>query len=169
MEPRAFLTLVGRQEAQARTGEGPKVGVSNIRQNSHTDWRPGEAATLPKPSLCHVTAQPNGAVTLEAIPPPSTVSPMGGGGLGPLLPSVGTSLSLSCPSAPPPSCMLWSGQPHSISKAQRMDLELSSPVTSEGRGSGAGHGGREQKSHPRMHRHMPAHPDTPSARVHPVL
>jgi hypothetical protein len=34
-----------------------------------------------------------------------------------------------------------------------MALELSSPVRSEGHGSSADHGGREQKNLTRMHRH----------------
>lgn len=53
-------------------------------------------------------------------------------------------------------------QPHIRSKARRGELELSSPVMSEGRGSSAGHGGSKQKGLPRTHAqtHAPAHPDT---------
>ena len=60
------------------------------------------------------------------------------------------------PPHPHPSCVLWSSQPHMRSKPWRMELELSSPVTSEGHRSSAGHKGIERgASHAGTDTHAP--------------
>ena len=60
------------------------------------------------------------------------------------------------PPHPHPSCVLCSSQPHMRSKPWRMELELSSPVTSEGHRSSAGHKGIERgASHAGTDTHAP--------------